>query len=442
MNTGGQEVEARITSVEVPDRRYYGSIALKRFIGPNLLKGLAISVCVHLVLIALPALLEWLHRAPEVPKQQMRVIDLSQLIRIAPPEEPAKPSRGSGTEGGSTPKLAAPLAAAPAMLPPGILATPYELDIAGSSLHEPHEGTPPPPIGGLVTDPNARRFEPVPAELPEAATVASEETGIPSNFYPSTLPRRGELSPTPGTSELNVSTSPAFASPNVGPAASDMPPGLGFGDPLSSLPGSGTGSGDMAGSPYGDGGGHGGTGTGTGSGSGSGHGRGPGSGSGEGAGNGYDPGRGSGGGSGTGLGGNGTSGDILEEQSLSGLLAWLRKNRDSFPAVVRSYLDTAPGDLCGVASNAGWDIFIQFSEETHQLKLFLSRGETGILLADSDFKRRSQLFGMGRVTRDAGITAIEATREKPSTERTAEFYNVFNGWMDAKGIAMGTRAAK
>ncbi len=427
--------------VEQLDKRHYGSIALKRFIGPNLIKGLAISVSIHLLLILIPALLAWLHGEPPTPKERLRVIDLSQVIRITPPEPLPKPARGSGTEGGSVPKLAAPLAAAPAMLPPGILATPYELDIAGPSLHEPHEGTTKPPLMTSATNPNAQRFEPVPVELPEMSNLASTEDGSPTSLYPSTLPRRGEHSPTPGTSELNLSTTPAFASPNVGAAASDLPPGLGFGDPLSSLPGSGSGDGDIAGSPYGDGGGHGGSGSGKGSGSGSGHGNGPGSGSGSGSGSGYDPGRG-GGGTGSGTGSVGTSGDMLEEVSLSGLLAWLRTNRATFPAVVRSYLETAPGDLCGVASHAGWDIFIQFTEQTHQLKLFLSRGETGILLADSDFKRRSQFFAMGRVTREDGISAIEATRDKPSTERTAEFYGVFNGWMDAKGIAMGSRAAR
>ena len=328
------------------------------------------------------------------------------------------------------------------MLPPGILATPYELDIAGPSLHEPHEGTTEPPLTLATTNPNARRFEPVPVELPEMSNFAANENGSPTSLYPSTLPRRGDPSPTPGTSELNLSTTPAFASPNVGSAASDLPPGLGFGDPLSSLPGSGSGDGGLEGSPYGDGGGRGGSGTGTGSGSGMGHGSGPGSGSGSGSGDGYDAGRGGGGtGSGTGRIGSG-SGDVLEEVSLSGLLAWLRKNRTTFPAVVRSYLETGPGDLCGVANYGGWDIFIQFTEDAHQLKLFLSRGDTGILLADSDFRRRSQMFAMGRVTRSDGISAIEATRDKPSTERTAEFYGVFNGWMDAKGIAMGSRAAR
>lgn len=427
--------------VEQLDRRHYGSIALKRFVGPNLIKGLAISVFIHLLLVLIPALLAWLHDEPTTPKERLRVIDLSQVIKIAPPESPPKPARGSGTEGGSVPKLAAPLAAAPAMLPPGILATPYELDIAGPSLHEPHEGTTEPPLMTAVTNPNARRFEPVPVELPEMSNLASTEDGIPSSLYPSALPRSGEHSPTPGTSELNLSTTPAFASPNVGSAASDLPPGLGFGDPLSSLPGSGSGDGEIAGSPYGDGGGRGGSGSGTGTGSGAGRGNGPGSGRGSGSGDGYDPGRG-GGGTGSGTGGVGSNGDVLEEVSLSGLLAWLRTNRATFPAVVRSYLETAPGDLCGVANYGGWDIFIQFAEDAHQLKLFLSRGETGILLADSDFKRRSQLFAMGRVTREEGISAIEATRDKPSTERTAEFYGVFNGWMNAKGIAMGSRAAR
>jgi len=51
---------------------------------------------------------------------------------------------------------------------------------------------------------------------------------------------------------------------------------------------------------------------------------------------------------------------------------------------------------------------------------------------------------MGRVTRDASalITAIEAVREKPSRQRTDEFYRVFGDWMAARGIKMGSRAAR
>jgi hypothetical protein len=131
----------------------------------------------------------------------------------------------------------------------------------------------------------------------------------------------------------------------------------------------------------------------------------------------------------------------VKKDELSGLILWLRLQHTSFPPVVRSYLETGSGTLCGVTNYSGYDIFVQFAEDEHQLKIFLSRGSMGILLADSDFRQRSQLFAQGGVSRDATgtISAIEAMREKPSDARTMEFYRVFGDWMASKGIKMGAR---
>jgi hypothetical protein len=134
----------------------------------------------------------------------------------------------------------------------------------------------------------------------------------------------------------------------------------------------------------------------------------------------------------------------ITQDDLSGLIAWLRNHRTSFPDIIRAYMETRDGDLCGITSHQGWNIFVQFSEDAHQLKIFLTQGTQGILLADSDFKQRSQYFGIGRVTRGSAgdITAIEATRDKPTTSKTDEFYRVFGDWMRAQGISMGTRASR
>ncbi|MBU0692625.1 hypothetical protein KKH18_12535, partial [bacterium] len=135
--------------------------------------------------------------------------------------------------------------------------------------------------------------------------------------------------------------------------------------------------------------------------------------------------------------------DVIGEDELAGLLGWLRSHPGQFPQVLESYMETESRDLKGVTRYAGWDIFIQFSEDEHQLKLFLSQGTNGILLADSDFKRRSQLFGLGQVDR-AGqqLSAITAKREKPDTDNTQQFYTVFQGWMQSEGISLGERAER
>ena len=135
--------------------------------------------------------------------------------------------------------------------------------------------------------------------------------------------------------------------------------------------------------------------------------------------------------------------DMIGEDELAGLLNWLRSHPGQFPQVLQSYMETDYKHLKGVARFGGWDIFIQFSEDEHQLKLFMSQGTNGILLADSDFKRRSQLFGMGLVNRSGQqLTAITAKREKPTLDNTHQFYAVFQGWMQSQGISLGERAER
>ncbi|MBU1636267.1 hypothetical protein KKC97_01200, partial [bacterium] len=63
--------------------------------------------------------------------------------------------------------------------------------------------------------------------------------------------------------------------------------------------------------------------------------------------------------------------DVIGEDELAGLLGWLRSHPGQFPQVLESYMETESRDLKGVTRYAGWDIFIQFSEDEHQLKLFL-----------------------------------------------------------------------
>lgn len=132
--------------------------------------------------------------------------------------------------------------------------------------------------------------------------------------------------------------------------------------------------------------------------------------------------------------------DLVGESELSGLLDWLRANSGAFSPVLMAYMESDPGDLKGITSFGGWDIFIQYSEVEGQLKVFLSRADKGILLADSDFKRRSQMFGMGSVARvGRDVNSVTAQRERPTAQTTSEFYSVFQGWMSSKGIQFAGR---
>ena len=291
---------------------------------------------------------------------------------------------------------------APFLSPTETSAPPSEIVVAEPSMEQPEYGL----ISELFERPpedrQPIRMEPVASPLPDILSERSNEgPSRPPAALPSAVAQRGENYRGAGSPNLEVATTPSYTGPDLNLPSSDIPTtGLTHGDLVSSSTVPGSARGDKYESTLGQS---------------------------PGPNNSLEIGRGQ---------------DIIGESELSGLLAWLRRNRSTFPPVVQSYLETNAGDLCGVTSYAGWDIFIQFSEEEHQLKLFLTHGSSGILLADSDFRQRSQLFGMGRVTRDMAISAIEAMREKPSTERTAEFYDVFSGWLDSKGIAMGSRAAR
>ena len=351
-------------------------------------------------------------------------MDISQLTKIvAQPETPKQIEIGASKF--SRARASAPSSATlPTFLPGEISLTPYELPASNLQTDEPKYGL----IEPLMKDP-ALRYEASPIEpgnvpLPD---LAMNQSGS-SNYYPPTsLPTpqtHGGLDYKSGGGAIN------------GPST-DLP-GYGIGSGNGTGRGNGTGTADGTGSdPLGE-----------------------------------LPGLGSGNGNGIGnvnstaqVPGVGGSGDryvastqtdqpatekkkpviedIFSEPELSGLLKWLRGQNTRFPEVVQTFLETHPGDLCSIAKYEGWDIFIQFSENAHQLKIFLTKGSTGILLADSDFRSRSQLFGTGRVSRAAsGITAIESVREKPTLERTDEFYRVFQDWLQSLSISMGSRRAQ
>lgn len=132
--------------------------------------------------------------------------------------------------------------------------------------------------------------------------------------------------------------------------------------------------------------------------------------------------------------------DLVGESEIGGLIGWLKANPGTFSPVLMAYMESDPSDLKGITSYGGWDIFIQYSQSDGQLKIFLSRGDQGILLADSDFKNRSQFLGLGSVSRTGQeVNSVNARREKPTAQSTGEFYSVFNGWMQSKGINLAKR---
>ncbi|MBI5060163.1 hypothetical protein HZB60_10335 [candidate division KSB1 bacterium] len=332
-------------------------------------------------------------------KLPLLLIPIEELIRIE--QERPKPKPIPLSQAG----IASASTHAPIFAPTEIQAEPSEILVAEPSLEQPEFGllSPlyevPPPENREPT-----RMEPVSSPLPDMLTMRSNEGPlVPPAAMPAPVSQRGANYRGSGAADLDMATQPSYTGPNLNLPASDIPAtGLSHGDAVSTSPTPGAARGDR-----------------------------------------YQSNAGNSTGPATSAGLSGPGDDVIGEGELSGLLNWLRSQHAEFPPVVQSYMETRSSDLRGITSHSGWDIFVQFSEAEHQLKIFLARGGIGILLADSDFKSRSQLFGMGNVTREGGvISAIAARRDKPTTERTDEFYRVFTEWMSTIGISLGSRAAR
>jgi hypothetical protein len=338
-------------------------------------------------------------------KIPLTLIPIEQVIELEkerPKPPPLKFSMGSAGKAGSA-------GIAPVLSPTEMQANPPDMEVAEPSLEPPEFGMISPLYDRPPLDEREQiRLEPVASPLPDVLSMKSNEgSQMPPAAIPAPISQRGAVYRGAGAPDLDVATTPSYTGPNL-----DLP--------VDGVPSTGSSHG-----------------------SGVSGGRTPGGAIGEGHAYTSGVGRSEGTGAGTGTGLEGTGNDLIGEGDISGLLRWLRDQHSAFPAVVMSYMGTRESDLRGLAQHGGWDIFIQFSEAEHQLKIFLSRGSSGILLADSDFKNRSQYFGLGSVSRELGtISGISATRDKATAEHTEEFYRVFANWMKSTGIDLGTRGAK
>ncbi len=323
------------------------------------------------------------------------IIPIERIIEWRPPPPPPPPPP-LPRRAASKAAPSAALAPVQTMPPPaaievaGASAGPAEFGLLDRALEEPVEWLP--------------RLEPEAAPLPEIVTRTTEvgERHLPMAL-PGPLPTRGEVYQGRGASDLPTPSQPSYTGPSTDVPGATLPQvGLARGEqaPTTRLPG--LAKGEKYQSPAGL--------------------------------------------SETARASDKLSlgEDIVDEEVLSGLLRWLRgQSGASFAAVVMDYLETEPGHLKGRARFQGWDIHVQFSEVDHQLKVFLVKGETAILLADSDFRERSQFLGLCRVTRGpVEPTAIVAVRDRPTLERTRDFYEVFRGWMVSEGITLGPAASR
>lgn len=402
------------------EQQHLGSVALKRFVGRNLMIGLTISIFVHLIggpslYFAWASLFE--KTIEPITREKMIALHLSpKIVPPAPKPKPSAPAPSSqglrGSKGGGSPGQIAKPSMSLRMQP----VTSLDLQIADDQAinREPIPKSTTPDFPGMqyrpVADAVTDNFIEVNQPGYNGGALPGPKTyGGPEVANPSAIATRGVPGGPPGDA-IKGRYGDELGTIGTGRGGSGPPPGSGIG-------GGGEGSGSA---PYGIG-----------------RGTGP-----EGIGRGTEGDYASS----VGGGGTGSTGVVdgqppISKAELEGLMAWLKGQNVTFSPVLQAYLGTKESDLCGITSYSGWNIFVQFSETAHQLKIFLTQGSNGILLADSDFKQRSQYFAAGNVARtDNTISSIEAVRDKPSTQRTEEFYQVFGNWMSAQGISLRERA--
>jgi TonB family protein len=85
----------------------YGSFELSKIVGPNLVRGLVISVLIHSAVVASPYIVKLFQSEEDIPPPPVRVVDISQLTKLKSQQNTTEQVRIA------LPKLAAPKAAVP-----------------------------------------------------------------------------------------------------------------------------------------------------------------------------------------------------------------------------------------------------------------------------------------------------------------------------------------
>lgn len=85
----------------------YGSMELRRIVGPNLMKGLAVSAFIHFMIVIAPYLVRLLAPEEEIPPPPIRVVDISQLTKLKSMQETSEQVKIAQTQ------MALPTAAIP-----------------------------------------------------------------------------------------------------------------------------------------------------------------------------------------------------------------------------------------------------------------------------------------------------------------------------------------
>jgi TonB family protein len=97
--------------IEQLEQGRYGSFELKKLVGPNLFKGLAVAIIIHVVAISAPYIISALKGEEDIPPPPVRVVDISQLTKLRSMDNTTSQVKIA------MPKMAPPKAALPVAVP-------------------------------------------------------------------------------------------------------------------------------------------------------------------------------------------------------------------------------------------------------------------------------------------------------------------------------------
>ncbi len=118
------------------------------------------------------------------------------------------------------------------------------------------------------------------------------------------------------------------------------------------------------------------------------------------------------------------------------LIEWMKRNPAELSSVVKSFMGYEQHDLTSrerfTAEGRDFDIFLICQEQQYEIRICLVEKNTATLLIDKGFKKQSNYFRIGTVSRDRerGIFSFETSQESPADQRTREFYRIFLSWWE------------
>lgn len=118
------------------------------------------------------------------------------------------------------------------------------------------------------------------------------------------------------------------------------------------------------------------------------------------------------------------------------LIEWMKKNPSQLTSVIKRFMGYRNSDLTSQSqvtlSDRFFEIFLVCHEKQYEIRICIVEAELSTLLIDKGFRKQSNYFRIGNVSRDNSgrIFSFGTSQESPSDARTDEFYRIFLTWWE------------